>query len=136
MINPINHSKTKEAVQKYKVEPYVIAADIYSNKDLIGRGGWTWYTGSSSWFYKVAIEYILGLKIKGGYLYLEPSIDKSWKEYEIRYKYKTTIYNIKVKNPNGKNTGIDRFFLNGNEIKEKRILLKDNEKVNTIEIFM
>jgi cellobiose phosphorylase len=136
MINPINHSKTKEAAQKYKVEPYVIAADVYSNKDLIGRGGWTWYTGSSSWYYKVAIEYILGLKIKDGYLYLEPSIDKNWKEYEIRYKYKTTIYNIKVKNPNGKSTGVTKFFLNGDEIKEKKIFLQDNEKFNSIEIFM
>ena len=97
MINPINHSNTLEKAQKYKIEPYSIAADVYSNKDLAGRGGWSLYTGSSSWFYKVTVEYILGLKIKNGYLYVEPCIDKNWKEYEIRYKYETSIYQIKVK---------------------------------------
>ena len=65
MINPIEHSRTKETAKKYKVEPYVIAADIYGAGNLAGRGGWTWYTGSSSWMYKAGIEYILGMKIKG-----------------------------------------------------------------------
>lgn len=64
MINPIEHSNSKEKALLYKVEPYVIAADVYGASNLIGRGGWTWYTGSSSWFYKAGIEYILGLKIK------------------------------------------------------------------------
>ena len=136
MINPINHSNTLEKAQKYKIEPYSIAADVYSNKDLAGRGGWSLYTGSSSWFYKVTVEYILGLKIKNGYLYVEPCIDKNWKEYEIRYKYETSIYQIKVKNLNSKNTGVEKFILNGVEIKEKRTLLQDNGKINTIEIFM
>ncbi len=66
MINPIEHTRTKEASNKYKVEPYVIAADIYGQSNLAGRGGWTWYTGSSSWYYKAGIEYILGLKIENG----------------------------------------------------------------------
>ena len=136
MINPINHSNTLEKAQKYKIEPYSIPADVYSNKDLAGRGGWSLYTGSSSWFYKVTVEYILGLKIKNGYLYVEPCIDKNWKEYEIRYKYETSIYQIKVKNLNSKNTGVEKFVLNGVEIKEKRTLLQDNGKINTIEIFM
>ena len=64
MINPINHSKDEKGAEKYKVEPYVIAADVYSNKEMAGRGGWTWYTGSSSWMYMLQIEYILGIKIK------------------------------------------------------------------------
>ena len=136
MINPINHSNTREKAQKYKIEPYSIAADIYSNKDLIGRGGWSLYTGSSSWYYKVAIEEILGLKLKNGYLSVNPCIDKSWKEYEIRYKYKTSLYQIKVKNLKEKNTGVEKFILNGVEIKEKKILLQDNGKINTIEIQM
>ena len=136
MISPINHSNTREKAQKYKIEPYSIAADIYSNKDLIGRGGWSLYTGSSSWYYKVTVEYILGLKLKNGYLYVEPCIDKNWKEYEIRYKYKTSLYQIKVKNLNGRNTGTQKFILNGIEIKEKRALLQDNGKINIIEIHM
>ena len=136
LINPINHTNTPEKAQKYKLEPYSIAADVYSNKDLIGRGGWSLYTGSSSWYYKVTIENILGLKLKNGYLYIEPCISKEWKEYEIRYKYKTSIYQIKVKNPNGKNTGVSRFILNGKEMEEKRVMLQDDGKINTIDIFM
>ena len=100
MINPIEHSRTKEEARKYKVEPFAIAADVYGANNLQGRGGWTWYTGSSSWFCKVGFEDILGLKIEQGYLKIEPCISKKWKEYSIRYRYKTNIYNIKVKNPN------------------------------------
>ena len=96
IINPINHSKTTEEALVYKVEPYAIAADIYGKGNLLGRGGWTWYTGSSSWFYKAGIEYLLGLKIEKGYLTLAPHIPNTWNEYTIRLEYKTSIYNIKV----------------------------------------
>ncbi len=136
MINPINHTRNKEEAKKFKLEPYVMQADIYSNKDLLGRGGWNWYTGSSSWYFKVIVEYILGLKIKDGFLFLNPSISKDWKEYEIKYKYKTSIYNIKVKNPNARNTGVSKFILNNNEIIEKNILLQNDGKINNIEIIM
>ena len=104
MINPIEHSRTKEASNKYKVEPYAMPADIYGAGNLVGRGGWTWYTGSSSWYYKAGIEYILGLKIEKEYMQIDPCIPKEWKEYEIKYKYKSNLYNIKIKNLNGKNS--------------------------------
>lgn len=136
LINPIEHSKTKEEAKKFKLEPYVMEADIYANKDLMGRGGWNWYTGSSSWYFKAILEYILGLKIKGGFLSLEPCIAKSWKEYEIKYKYKTSIYHIIVKNQEGKNTGVEKFIVNGNEVPEKKIPLCDDGKIYNIQIFM
>ena len=136
MINPIEHSRTKEAAQKYRVEPYVVAADIYGTGNLIGRGGWTWYTGSASWMYKTGIEYILGLKIENGMLRIEPCIAKDWKEYSIKYKYEDTIYNIKVKNPNANNTGVSEFYLNGNKIEDKMIKLVNNKNINDIEIIM
>ncbi|MBQ3145092.1 MAG: hypothetical protein IJB90_00640 [Clostridia bacterium] len=104
MVNPIEHSRTKEAARKYKVEPYVIAADVYGAKNLQGRGGWTWYTGSSSWFLKAGLEDILGLKVEKGILKFDPCISSKWEEYSIRYRYKTSIYNIQVKNPEGKCT--------------------------------
>ena len=88
MINPIEHARTKESCKKYKVEPYVIPADIYGAGNLAGRGGWTWYTGSASWYYKTGIENILGLKIKSGVAKIEPCIPSSWKEYNIKYKWK------------------------------------------------
>ena len=135
MINPIEHSRTKEAANKYKVEPYVISADVYGEENLIGRGGWTWYTGSSSWYYKAGIEYILGLKIDKGYLTMIPSIPKEWKEYSICYKWKDSIYNIKVFNPNGKNTGVEKVLLNGNEV-ENKIKLDGTGNVYNIEVIL
>ena len=136
MINPINHSLNLENAKKYRVEPYVISADVYSAENLQGTGGWSWYTGSSGWYYDLIIEYILGFKIESKYLKIEPCISENWKEYEIHYKYKTSAYNIKVKNPNKKNTGVTKFIVNGEENKDKKILLVDDGKIYNIEIIM
>ena len=139
MINPIEHSRTKEASNKYKVEPYVIPADIYGAGNLAGRGGWTWYTGSASWYYMAGIEYILGFKIENNTIKINPCIPKEWKEYEIKYRYKNVIYNIKVKNPEGKNTGISKIIINGKQIengKENGIKLDERANVYNIEVIM
>ena len=104
MVNPIEHSRTKESAKKYKVEPYVIAADVYGANNLQGRGGWTWYTGSSSWFCKAGLEDILGLNITNEVLKINPCISSKWSEYSIRYRYKSSVYNITVKNPKGRCT--------------------------------
>lgn len=104
--------------------------------NLAGRGGWTWYTGSSSWMLKAGIEYILGLRIENNILSIQPCISSQWQEYSIRYKYGTTIYNIKVKNLNNKNTGVEKFILNGSEIEDKKIRIQDDGKVYDIEIIM
>lgn len=133
MINPIEHTRTKDASNKYKVEPYVIAADVYGASNLCGRGGWTWYTGSSSWYYKAGIEYILGMKIENGYLEISPCIPKEWKEYQIQYKWQESVYNIKVKNPNSKNTGVTKVLLDGVEVKNK-IKLDGNRRIYNIEV--
>lgn len=126
MINPIEHAKTKDAVQKYKVEPYVVPADIYGKGNLAGRGGWTWYTGSSSWLYQAGIESILGLRIEGNKLYIDPNISPMWKEYSIRYRYYSSIYNIKIKNLDEKTNGIRRIKINGKEQNEGVIQLDGN----------
>ena len=137
MINPIEHSRTKEAARKYKVEPYVVAADVYGAKNMAGRGGWTWYTGSSSWFLKAGLEDILGLKIEAGMLRIEPCISSKWEEYSIKYRYKTSVYNIYVKNSEGKCTGENqKFYFNGKEIQEKQIKLEDNNSINEIEVIL
>lgn len=136
MINPIEHARTRDAVNKYKVEPYVIAADIYGAKNLAGRGGWTWYTGSSSWYYIAGLEYILGLKIKKGMLTVNPCIPKDWKEYSIRYRFGNSLYRIKVKNNNAKSTGVEKFLLNGNEVSSKEFRLVSTGGVYDIDIIM
>lgn len=138
MINPIEHTRTKDASQKYKVEPYVIAADVYGASNLAGRGGWTWYTGSSSWYYKAGIEYILGLNVEKGYLKINPCIPKDWKQYQIKFRWKNSLYNIKVNNPDSKNTWNDstsKIFLNGNEV-QNVIKLDGNDSVYQIEVIL
>ena len=136
MINPIEHARTKETASKYKVEPYVVAADIYGQKNLAGRGGWTWYTGSSSWMYEAGLHYILGLTINKGYLSINPCISADWKEYKIRYKYGNSIYNIKVENYNRKNTGVETMIVNGYVIEDKKVKLSEDGGIYNIELIM
>ncbi len=140
MINPIEHSRTKDESAKYKVEPYVIAADVYGQGNLAGRGGWTWYTGSSSWMYIAGIRYILGLNIENGYLVINPHIPNKWNEYEIRYKYKNSLYNIKVINSginNEINGGkVQKFICNREEMKEKKVKLDGDGGVYNIEVII
>lgn len=110
-------------------------ADIYTNNDMKGRGGWTWYTGSASWYYLIGIEEILGFNIVNNNIILKPCISKEWKEYSIQYKYNESVYNIKIKNPNEKETGISKIYLDGIEI-ENKIKLDGSAKVYNIEAIM
>ncbi len=120
MINPINHAKTSLEVEKYKVEPYVISADIYSNKQFAGHGGWTWYTGSSGWFYKVGLESILGISKVGNSLIIKPNFPVKWGKVEISYRYIETIYSIIITNDKK-----NEIFLDGQKIIDKIILNND-----------
>ena len=135
MINPIEHSRTKKEANRYKVEPYVMPADIYGNQNLLGQGGWTWYTGSSGWYYTAGIEYILGLKIYHNVLSINPCIPKEWEGYSIQFKYKESIYNINVKNISKVCTGVKMVELNGIEI-ENKILLDGSGKIFNVEVKM
>ncbi len=98
LINPINHAKTKIDALRYKVEPYVVAADVYSNPKHAGQGGWTWYTGSAGWMYRLIMEYLLGVKIQGSKIWLDPACLKTgWQFLKIRYRYRKAEYNFEVK---------------------------------------
>jgi cyclic beta-1,2-glucan synthetase len=105
MLNPITHADTPEAVDTYKVEPYVVAADVYTAKGHLGRGGWTWYTGSASWMYRTALEAILGFHQRGEQLFLQPCIPSRWKQFTIEYRYKSSTYEIVVENRDGLQSG-------------------------------
>jgi cyclic beta-1,2-glucan synthetase len=96
MINPLTHARTPDEVATYQVEPYVVAADVYTAQGHLGRGGWTWYTGSASWMYRVGIEGILGFAQRGDTLYLNPCIPAAWPEFTIEYRYGTSRYTIVV----------------------------------------
>lgn len=128
MINPINHSRTSIESSTYKIEPYVMAADVYTNPQHRGRGGWSWYTGSSGWMYVVGLEDIIGFSIEGNKLYINPCIPKGWHGFTIRYKYKDTTYHIEVNNENRVNKGVKSIFVDNAEINEKYIPLIDDGK--------
>lgn len=113
MINPITHSDSAEAVDTYKVEPYVVAADVYTAKGHLGRGGWTWYTGSASWMYRTALEAILGFRQRGERLFLEPCIPSKWNQFTIEYRYKSSTYEITVENPDGLERGSVELTVDG-----------------------
>jgi cyclic beta-1,2-glucan synthetase len=127
MLNPITHSDTPDGVDIYKVEPYVVAADVYTAKGHLGRGGWTWYTGSASWMYRVALESILGFQERGEMLFIEPCIPASWKEFTIEYRFGASTYEITVENPDGLQRGTVELTVDGNG-SEKGIQLRDDGK--------
>jgi len=96
MINPVNHGKTATDIATYKVEPYVLAADVYSRAPHAGRGGWTWYTGSAGWLYRLIIESFLGLQREGNNLIFNPCVPEAWTSYKVHYRYENTVYHIEV----------------------------------------
>ena len=96
MINPVNHTSSQEAVATYKAEPYVAAADVYAVSPHIGRGGWTWYTGSAAWMYRLILESLLGLRLETDKLRFEPCLPAEWDTFKVHYRYRETIYNITV----------------------------------------
>jgi cyclic beta-1,2-glucan synthetase len=127
MLNPITHADSAEGVDVYKVEPYVVAADVYTAKGHLGRGGWTWYTGSASWMYRTALEAILGFRQRGEQLFIEPCIPASWKEFTIEYRFRSSTYEITVDNPDGLESGNVDLTVDGTSI-EKAIHLVDDGK--------
>jgi cyclic beta-1,2-glucan synthetase len=106
ILNPINHASTRAGVHRYKVEPYVMAADVYSEQPHVGRGGWTWYTGSAGWMYQAGVEWILGFRLRGTTLVLDPCIPRAWRGFEITFRYHTAKYEIVVENPHGVSRGL------------------------------
>ncbi|NCN28073.1 hypothetical protein GW915_10900 [bacterium] len=105
LLNPINHSSTRAGLHKYKVEPYVAAADIYGLSPHVGRGGWTWYTGSASWMYRAAVESLLGFELCGNAIVVEPRVPKGWDFFSIEYRWKTSLYKISLHRQSGAQQG-------------------------------
>ena len=133
-INPIHHSRTSIECFRYKVEPYVMAADVYSAAMQVGRGGWTWYTGAAGWFYRVCVEDILGLKRRGQILHIEPCIPKSWREYQVDYSFGRSLYSIQILNPQGENRGVEAIQVDGVPCSE--IVLDDEGRTYRVVVTM
>jgi cyclic beta-1,2-glucan synthetase len=136
ILNPVNHASTRAGVHKYKVEPYVVAADVYAVRPHTGRGGWTWYTGSASWMYRAGLESILGFKLRGDKLRLDPCIPTAWREYEIDYRHKTSSYHIKIENPAGISRGVGSIEVDGIAQDTADINLEDDGQRHQVRIVL
>ena len=113
MLNPLSHARNRADADVYTVEPYVVAADVYTVDGHEGRGGWTWYTGSASWSYRVALEGMLGFDKRGGRLLLDPCIPTTWPRFSIEYRFGTSVYTIDVENPAGVSKGVASLTVDG-----------------------
>jgi cyclic beta-1,2-glucan synthetase len=140
LINPINHALTREAADVYRVEPYVVAADVYAAKPHVGRGGWTWYTGSASWFYTVAVRTILGIRTvaEGGtrYLVVDPCIPKAWRSFSAEMRFGATTYQVRVDNPRGVNRGVQRVACDGSVAAKERVVISNDGRTHRVVVTM
>jgi cyclic beta-1,2-glucan synthetase len=126
MVNPVNHTRTPEAVERYRAEPYVVAADVYGHPQHVGRGGWSWYTGSAGWMYQAAIEALLGLRRSGASFSLDPCVPTRWNGYQLRWRHGRTTYEVSVTNPEHHSRGIASALLDGVPVDPEAIPLVDD----------
>ncbi len=126
MINPLTHASSPSAIERYKVEPYVVAADVYTADGQLGRGGWTWYTGSASWMYRIGVETLLGFTKRGDELLINPCIPPHWRDFAIAYRHGGTHYAITVHNPDGVTSGVRHVGIDGEEAPDLTIHLVDD----------
>ncbi len=137
MLNPIKRTATRTGVYSYKVEPYVLSADIYAEPPHVRRGGWTWYTGAAGWYYRAGLESILGLQVRAGKLQFNPCIPKAWLSYSISYLHGKTQYEVTVENPDGVTGSISLIELDGNrQLATDGIILVDDGQVHQIRVLL
>jgi len=136
LLNPINHASTRAGLHKYKVEPYAAAADVYAVWPHTGRGGWTWYTGSSGWMYRAGLESILGFQLRGARLKIDPCVPRWWREFEIRYRHGATQYHIKVENPHGVCRGISALEVDGMSLGTDDLQLADDGAKHSVRVVL
>jgi len=133
IINPVNHGRSPEEIETYKVEPYVVAADVYAVSPHIGRGGWTWYTGSSGWMYRLIMESLLGLRLEADKLRFEPCFPADWETFKVHYRYRETLYHITVRQTPA-DSGETSVTVDGVEQHDNTILLVDDRQEHSVEV--
>ena len=137
LLSPIPHASNRANLQRYKGEPYVVAADIYTEAANAGRAGWTWYTGAAGWLYRAGLESILGFRKQGAALRIDPCIPREWKRFEITYRHGSTLYRIAVENPKGVCRGVSRISLDGAELPEEALVpLSDDGPEHRVEVLL
>jgi cyclic beta-1,2-glucan synthetase len=137
ILNPINHTSTRAGIHRYKVEPYVVAADVYSEPPHVGRGGWTWYTGSAAWMYRAGLEWMLGFRLRGTRLVVDPCIPRAWHGFTIAFRYHSARYDIVVENPQGVTRGVAFVEVDGVPLDgQASIPLADDRKTHRVRIVL
>jgi cyclic beta-1,2-glucan synthetase len=137
MLNPINHTSTPAGIDRYKVEPYVVAGDVYAEPPHVGRGGWTWYTGSAGWMYRAGLEWILGFRLRGTHLVVDPCIPRAWPGFTITFRHHSARYNIAVENPRGVARGVLSLEVDGVALDSQAgIPLVDDRKPHQVRIVL
>jgi cyclic beta-1,2-glucan synthetase len=133
MLNPITHATTPQSVQQYRVEPYVVVGDIYSEAPHVGRGGWTWYTGSAAWLYRAGIEWLLGVRVQGARLVVDPCIPSAWPGFTLALRYRSARYDIVVENPGGVCRGVAVLELDGVALDDRTgVPLADDQRSHRV----
>ena len=133
LINPVTHGDTPEAIDAYRVEPYVVAADVYAVPPHTGRGGWTWYTGSAGWMYRLITESLLGLRLDVDKLRFTPCFPPEWGSLKIHYRYRETVYHISIQ-IEGTGTSVKRILLDGHLQHEMLLPLINDRNDHTVKV--
>jgi len=137
LLNPIRRARGQADVDTYKLEPYVVAADIYSEPPHVGRGGWSWYTGAAGWLHRAGLERMLGFRKRGSALRIDPCIPRRWKGFEIAYRHGGTLYRITVQNPKSVCRGVSRVVLDGTTLPgEGLIPLSDDGREHQVQVVL
>ena len=135
LINPVTHATTPEEVALYRVEPYVVAADVYAVPPHTGRGGWTWYTGSAGWLYRLITESLLGLRLTANRLHFAPCLPEQWQGFKLNYRYRETVYRINVRQAPGGEAGM-HVSVDGVLQAEPVIMLMDDRRDHQVEVVL
>lgn len=136
LLNPVYQADNADKVTAYRVEPYVVCADIYSTAPLVRRGGWTWYTGSAAWMYRLGLEAILGFKKIGDSLQINPVIPPAWDGFEIHYRHGTSMYHIQVHNPEHVARNVRQILLDGQLVMDGLIPLSEDKPEYIVDVMM
>jgi cellobiose phosphorylase len=136
LLSPIHHTPSTDAVARYRVEPYVLVADVYSQPPHVGRGGWTWYTGSVAWLYRVALETIMGFQRRGNTLRIEPCRGLPWPRYEIAYRHGSATYHILVENSTGAGREVQSITVDGQTPAKGEVELADDGRSHEVRVHL
>jgi cyclic beta-1,2-glucan synthetase len=133
MLSPLSHTDSPSGVMRYKVEPYVVAADVYGVPPHVGRGGWTWYTGSAAWLYRAALETLLGFTKRGDRLWFDPRVPVEWAAFEVEYRHGSSVYRCRVERSAEGETGV-KVWLDGEQLPDGVIPLRDDGSEHEVRV--